>query len=191
MKRYLTLILLAAFFIFGAQDGIEAKTKSLQEVEGNRVIALKIDKKAKLPKKFLKRNEAQANIGSMDDLKNKVTGNLYTGENVIRHEKSPRFLNISDGIIFNTGGGKIGYVSRKDGAYTMILDYPEGRKLEVVDEALFDKYSNVINDDCTVPYVFFDKVGNEAAIVYLPKSMLVYQYITVDGSVAIEVFEQI
>lgn len=191
MRRYLTLALLAVFFIFGVQNGIEAKTKSLQEIEGDRVIMLKIDRKAKLPKKFLKRNEASAYIVSLDNLKEKVTENLYTSENVIRHAKSDHFLNLSDGIIFNTGGGKIGYASRKDGAYTIILDYPEGRKLEVVDEALFDKYSNVINDDCTVPYVFFDKDGNEAAIVYLPKSMLVYQYVTTDGLIAIEVFEQI
>jgi hypothetical protein len=191
MKKNLVMGIFVLFFVFGVQSSSEAKTKSLQEVEGDRVVVLKIDKKAKLPKKFLKRNEATAYIGSMDDLQKKVTGNLYTGENVIRHEKSPRVLNLSDGIIFNTDGGKIGYVSRKDGAYTIILDYPEGRKLETVDEALFDKYSNVINDDCTVPYVFFDKDGNEAAIAYLPKSMLVYQYITIDGSVAIEVFEQI
>lgn len=191
MRRYLTLALLAVFFIFGVQNGIEAKTKSLQEIEGDRVIMLKIDRKAKLPKKFLKKKEASAYIVSLDNLKEKVTENLYTSENVIRHAKSDHFLNLSDGIIFNTGGGKIGYASRKDGAYTIILDYPEGRKLEVVDEALFDKYSNVINDDCTVPYVFFDKDGNEAAIVYLPKSMLVYQYVTTDGLIAIEVFEQI
>ncbi len=178
-----------ALFIFTGAISAQAKTKSLHEIEGDRVIVLNIDRKARLPKKYIKRAEAKKYIGSLDDLKARVTKNLYTGENVIRHGKSDRFLNLSDGIIFNTGGGKIGYAQRRDGAYTVIIDYTDGRKLEEVNEEIFDEYVNVINDDCPYPYVFFDKDGQEAAIMYLPKSMRVFQYLTKDGLVAIEIFE--
>lgn len=189
MKKLLFTGLLAASIIFCGYLSAEAKTKSLQDVEGDRIVVLKIDKNAKLPKAFLKGKEAQAYIGSFDDLKTKVTKNLYTGENVIRHERSPKYSNLSDAIIFNTGGGKIGYVHRKDGAYVVIINYPDGRKLKEVDEKLFDEYARVINGDCTVPYVFFDKDGKEAAIVYMPSSLRVYQYLTTDGLVAIDASE--
>lgn len=169
----------------------EAKTKSLLEVEGDRVVTLSIDKKVRLPRKFLRGAQAKQYLGSMDALKEKVTTNPYTGENVIRHASSSRYLNISDGVIFNTGGGKIGYAVRRDGAFTVIIDYPRGRKLKEVDEALFDVYANVINDDCREPHVFFNKEGEEAAILFLPRSMRVFQETTKDGLVAIEVFEQI
>jgi len=191
MKKSNLAVLLALFFLSGSAVVSEAKTKSLQEVEGDRVVALKIDKKASLPKRFLKGQAAKDYIGSFDDLKERVTKKLYTGENVIRHAKSPRFENISDGVIFNTGGGKIAYVLRRDGAFTVIIDYPSGRKLSEVDEELFDKFANTINDDCPAPYVFFDKEGNEAAIAYLPRTMRVDQMLTTDGLIAIEVSERI
>lgn len=191
MRKKLGVFLLLAYVSVMFSSMTEAKTKSLQEIEGDRVVVLKIDKKAKLPKKYIKKKKAAEYIGSMEELKEKVTTNLYSSENVIRHAKSDRYLNISDGIYFNTDGGKIGYVSRKDGAYTIIVDYPQGRKLEVVDDALFEEYANYISDELTVPYVFFDKDGNEAAIAFLPPFVLVYQYITTDGLIAIKVKERI
>ena len=190
-KRHVTAMMTIVFLVLSAFFYAEAKTKSLQEIEGDRIVVLNIDRKAKLPKPFLKKDEAQKYIGSWDDLKRRVTKNLYTGENVIRHAKSDLFLNISDGIIFNTGGGKIGYVRRKDGAFTVIIDYSQGRKLPEVDEALFDRYAIVMNDDCPNSFVFFDKDRQEAAIIFLPRSMRVEQYLTQEGLVAIEVSERI
>lgn len=191
MKKFLSLLLTVAFIFVAQVAFVFAKSRSLQAIEGDRVVALKIDKKAQLPKRYLKGKDAWKYIGTLDDLKKKVTTSAYTGENVIRHAKSPRFQNLCDAIIFNTGGGKIGYAHREDGAFTVIIDYPEGRKLTELDEKLFDDYTNVINDDCTVPYVFFDRKGEEATIVFMPTSMTVYQDVTTDGLIAIEAAERI
>ncbi|MBI5873446.1 MAG: hypothetical protein HZB36_04805 [Candidatus Omnitrophica bacterium] len=191
MKKLLFMCFITMLILVLGFATAHAKSMSLQEIEGDRKVLLKIDKKAKMSKPFLKRKQAQDYIVTSEDLKKRVTGNLYTGENVIRHDKSPRFQNLSDGIIFNTGGGKIGYAKRKDGSFIVIIDYPTGRKLRDVNEAVFDEFANVINDDCTVPYVFFDKEGQEAAIVYFPSSMVVSQYLTQDGLVAIEASERI
>ncbi len=192
MNKLIQVILLNILIVFGAVSFTEAKTKSLQEVEGDRVIVLRIDgsKTRKLPKKFIKKKKAEKYIGPMEELKKKVTGNLYTGEDVVRHSKSPRYQNLSNGIIFNTGGGKIGYVNRKDTEYTIILDHTNGTKLDEVNEGRFDEYANVINDDCPIPHVFFDLEGNEAAIIFLPRQMLVYQYVTREGLIALKIFER-
>ncbi|MFH0877988.1 MAG: hypothetical protein V1863_07185, partial [Candidatus Omnitrophota bacterium] len=139
MKKIALAVLLISILYSAGSTRVFAKTKSLHDIEGDRKIFLNIDRRAKLPKPYLKKRKAQAYIGSLDDLKQKVTANHTTSENVIRHAKSPRFLNLSDGIIFNTNGGKIGYVERRDGSYIVIIDYPDGRKLDVVDEPLFEK----------------------------------------------------
>jgi hypothetical protein len=191
MNRFLSLLLAVAFIFVAQVSFVFAKSRSLQAIEGDRVVVLKVDKKAQLPKRYLRGKDAWKYIGTLEDLKKKVTASPYTGENVIRHAKSPRFQNLRDAIIFNTGGGKIGYAHRDDGAFTVIIDYPEGRKLKDLGEDLFDDYTNVIDDDCTVPYVFFDQKGEEAAIVFMPTSMTVYQYVTTDSLIAIEATERI
>ncbi|HAJ56552.1 MAG TPA: hypothetical protein DCL35_02150 [Candidatus Omnitrophica bacterium] len=191
MKIRLRVCFALIFFLSAVVAAAHAKSLSLQEVEGDRKIVIKLDKKTKLPKAFLKGKEASAYIGTLEDLKRRVTEDVYSGESVVRHDKSPRYQNLSDGVIFNTGGGKIGYVTRKDGSFTVVIDYPTGRKLKTVDEALYDEYANVISDDCTVPHVFFDTEGREAAIIYLPSSMMVYQNITEDGLVVVRVTERI
>ncbi len=191
MKKLIFLVSVLAFVFSARQPMLLAKSEGLQDVEGDRIVVLNIDRSAHLPKPFIKGKEASKYIGSRDELKSRLMKKGYTVENVIRHERSPRYQNLSDAVVFDTKGGKVGYVHRKDGSFTMILDYPNGRKLSVVDDASFDRFANVISDDCTVPYVFFGKDGQEVAIVYIPNSMAVWQYVTREGMVAIEVSERI
>jgi hypothetical protein len=135
---------------------------------------------------MLSRKKAEEYIG---DLKEKVTDGTYTGVILTRKKRGVKYFNIADGVIFNTGGGRFGYKTKKDGKYVIALDHSEGRKKDIVDEEKFLDFQIAINDDCPAPFVLFDKNGDEAAIVYLPRHIMIRQKFTKDEEVVIKLKE--
>ena len=131
---------------------------------------------------MIKKKEAWEYIGN---LKERLINGEYTGEILLRSAPDPKYNTLSDGIIFNTGGGRNYYVTRKDGEHTIMLDVPGGRKELTVTEENFPKFENAIHDDNGTPYVVFDQDGNEAAIIFLDWHTNIKQRFNKTGEVAI------
>jgi len=184
MKKINFLLLFLAFFLIAPViESFAARQKS-DEYEGARVVSVRYTGKIKAGKKLLRKKDAEEHIG---DLRQKVTDGNYTGANLIRKARGVKYFNISDGVVFNANGGRFGFVKKKDGQYIIALDHPDGRKKDVVDEDNFHDFEIAINDDCRAPYVFFDQDGNEAAIVYLPRHVLIRQKFTKNGEVVLKI----
>jgi len=132
--------------------------------EGMRVIPYRIDTNAKPGRKMLKKKAAQEYIGN---IKEKLFSGNYTGEILLRTKPDPKHNTLSDGIIFNTNGGRNYYIKRTDGEHVILLDDPGGRQEITVTEENFPKFENTMHDDNDDPHVLFDKDGNEAAIVFV------------------------
>ncbi len=150
--------------------------------EGLRVIDYNVDRRKKAGKKILSKKKAWEYIG---DLKERLISGNYTGEILLRSAPDPKRNTISDGIIFNTGGGRNYYVKREDGNHIIMLDVPGGRKEKLVTEDNFPKFENTINDDNKSPYVLFDEDGSEAAIVFLEWHTNIKQKFNKTGEVVI------
>ena len=132
--------------------------------EGLRVIDYNVDRRKKPGREMLKKKKAWEYIG---DLKERLISGDYTGEILLRSSPDPKRNTLSDGVIFNTGGGRNYYVKREDGHHIIMLDVPGGRREKKVTEANFPKFENTIADDNNRPYVLFGEDGDEAAIVFL------------------------
>lgn len=132
--------------------------------EGMRVVPYRIDTRIKPGKKMLKKKEAWKYIGNM---KRKLLSGNYTGEILLRTKADPKYNTLSDGVIFNTNGGRNYYITRRDGEHVIMLDVPGGRQEITVAESNFPKFENAIHDDNNTPYVLFDRDGAEAAIVFV------------------------
>lgn len=150
--------------------------------EGLRVVPYRIDTRAKPGRKMLRKKAAWEYIGN---IKERLLSGNYTGEILLRSTPDPKRNTLSDGIIFNTNGGRNYYVTRKDGEHTIMIDAPGGRKEVLVTEANFPKFENTMHDDNDRPYVFFDKDGNEAAIVFVEWHTKVRQKFNKTGEVVI------
>jgi len=150
--------------------------------EGLRVIDYNVDRRKKPGKKMLKKKKAWQYIG---DLRERLTSGNYTGEILLRSAPDPKHHTISDGIIFNKGGGRNYYVKREDGHHIIMLDIAGGRKEKIVTEENFPKFENAINDDNNRPYILFDEDGNEAAIVFLEWHTNIKQKFNKTGEVVI------
>jgi len=150
--------------------------------EGMRVVPYRIDPRAKPGRKMLKKKAAQEYIG---DIKERLLSGNYTGEILLRSTPDPTHNTLSDGMIFNTDGGRNYYVQRKDGEHEIMIDAPGGRKEMLVTTANFPKFENTMHDDNDRPYVLFDKDGNEAAIVFVERHTRVKQKFNKTGEVII------
>ena len=150
--------------------------------EGMRVVPHRIDSSIKPGREMLKKEAAREYIG---DIKQRLLSGNYTGEILLRTKPDPKYHTLSDGIIFNTNGGRNYYIMRKDGKHTIMLDVPGGRQEVTVTEANFPKFENAIHDDNDTLYVFFDRDGNEAAIVFVEWHTRVKQKFNETGEVII------
>jgi len=150
--------------------------------EGMRVIPYRIDSSIKPGRKVLKKKAAWEYIGN---IKERLLSGNYTGEILLRTKTDPKYNTLSDGIIYNTNGGRNYYVDRKDGKHTIMLDAPGGREEIVVTEGNYAKFENAMHDDNDSPYVFFDQDGNEAAIVFVEWHTRVKQKFNKNGEVVI------
>ncbi len=151
--------------------------------EGKRVVSYHIDNSIKPGKKMLKKKRAWEYIGN---LKERLFNGTYTGEILLRTKPDPKYNTLSDGIIFNTGGGRNYYITRKDGEHVVMLDVEGGRQEIVVTEKNWPKFENTIHDDNDIPYVLFDSEGNEAAIVFVDWHTRVKQKFNRTGEVIIQ-----
>lgn len=150
--------------------------------EGMRVVSYYPTSRIKPGRKMLKKEAAWEYIGN---LKQKLISGNYTGEILLRSKPDPKHNTLSDGIIFNAGGGRNYYVRRKDGEHIIMLDVPGGREEIKVTEANFPKFENTIHDDNDRPYVLFDQDGNEVAIVFLEWHTNIQQKFNNTGEVII------
>ena len=151
--------------------------------EGMRVVPYRIIRSIKPGRKILKKKKAWEYIGN---LKQKLLSGNYTGEIFLRSAPDPTHNTISDGIIFNTNGGRNYYIKRRDGEHLVMLDVPGGRQEVKVTAANFPKFENAIHDDNGTPYVLFDRDGNEAAIVFVEWHTRVKQHFNKTGEVIVE-----
>ncbi len=150
--------------------------------EGMRVVPYRIDSGIKPAREMLRKDAAWEYIGG---IKQKLFSGNYTGEILLRTKTDPKYNTLSDGIIFNTNGGRNYYIKRKDGEHTIMLDVPGGREEILVTEASFPKFENAIHDDNDTPYVLFDRDGNEAAIVFVEWHTRIKQKFNKTGEVII------
>jgi hypothetical protein len=150
--------------------------------EGMRIVPTRIAPDIKPARTMLKKKAAWEYIG---DIKQKLLSGNYTGEILLRTKPDPKHNTISDGIIFNSNGGRNYYITRKDGEHMIMLDVPGGREEMVVTEANFPKFENAMHDDNNTPYIFFDRDGNEAAIVFVEWHTRVKQEFDQTGEVII------
>ena len=138
----------------------------------------------------LKGKEASDHIG---DAKAHFVDKGYTYELLKRKHRDSMHGRFSDALIFNTDGGLFRYPTRKDGEHHLILDDPNGREEEPVNEEEWRKnIANSISDDNPTPTVFLDDQGKELAIAYVGRganlagkigdSGLLELNINVDGS---------
>ncbi len=150
--------------------------------EGMRVVPYRIDTRAKPGRKILKKDAAWEYIGSIKDT---LLSGHYTGEILLRTKTDPKYNTLSDGIIYNTNGGRNYYVKRKNGEHIILLDSPGGREEIIVTEANYSKFENAMHDDNASPYILFDQDGNEAAIVFVEWHTRVKQKFNKTGEVII------
>ncbi len=151
--------------------------------EGMRIVPYRVTRKIKAGKKMLRKKTAWEYIGN---IKEKLLSGNYTGEILLRSKPDPKHNTLSDGVIFNTNGGRNYYIDRKDGKHTIMLDVPGGREEVVVTGANYAKFENTLHDDNGTPYVLFDRDGNEAAIVFVDWHTRVKQQFNKTGEVIIE-----
>ncbi len=155
---------------------------SMGSTEGMRVVDYRIDSSIKPGREMLKKEKAREYIGN---IKKKLLSGDYTGEVLLRSKPDPKYNTLSDGIIFNTNGGRNYYITRKDGDHMIMLDVDGGRQEVKVTKANFPKFENAIHDDNDAPYVLFDRDGNEAAIVMVEWHTRVKQKFNENGEVII------
>ena len=124
-------------------------------------------------------NEASRHLG---DLKGHLLAGPYTYEILGRNHRDAMYGRFSDGVIFNTQGGKFLYPRRHDGDHLVVIDAPDGREEDpVTEDAWRQKIQNAISDDNRIPYVFLDDQKNEIAILYVGKGTQVIYRINPDG----------
>lgn len=150
--------------------------------EGMRVVPYRVTRRIKAGREMLKKKKAWKYIGN---LKEKLFSGNYTGEILLRTKTDPKYNTLSDGIIFNTGGGRNYYITRRDGEHVIMLDVPGGRQEIKVTEVNYPKFENTLHDDNATPYVFFDQDGNEAAMVFVDWHTRVKQQFNKTGEVII------
>jgi hypothetical protein len=155
----------------------------INSTEGLRVVPYRITRSIRPGRKMLKKKAAWEYIGN---IKQKLLSGNYTGEILLRTKPDPKYNTLSDGIIFNTNGGRNYYIKRKDGEHLIMLDVPGGRQEIMVTDANYPKFENTMHDDNDIPYVLFDRDGNEAAIVFVEWHTRVKQKFNKGGEVIIE-----
>jgi len=153
-----------------------------ESAEGLRTVSYNPDPGISPAREMLKKDAAWEYIG---DLQERLFSGVYTGEILLRAKPDPKYNTLSDGIIFNTGGGRNYYARRKDGEHIIIIDAAGGRQEIAVTPETFFKFENSIHDDNDVPYVFFDREGNEAAILFAEWHTRVRQKFNETGEVII------
>ena len=113
----------------------------------------------------LRQDEAKNFLG---DIKSHILSNSYTYDILSRNHRDAMHGRFSDGVLFNSGGGKFLYLRRKDGDYELVIDAPEGREKDPVNEENWrQKIENVLSDDNSFPTVFLDDVKKELAVVFV------------------------
>ena len=113
----------------------------------------------------LKQDEAKNFLG---DIKSHILSGSYTYDILSRNHRDAMHGRFSDGVLFNSGGGKFLYLRRKDGDYKMVIDPPEGREKDPVNEDNWrQKIENALSDDNSFPTVFLDDAKKELVIVFV------------------------
>ncbi len=127
----------------------------------------------------LKQDEAKTYAG---DIKTHILAGSYTFDILSRNHRDSMHGRFSDGVIFNTGGGKFLYLRRKDGDYKLVIDSPQGREKDSVNEDNWrQKIANALSDDNSFCYVFLDDNKKELAIVFVGRGTEVKGEMNGDG----------
>ena len=114
---------------------------------------------------ILKQKEAKTYLG---DIKAHILSGPYTYDILSRNHRDSMHGRFSDGVIFNTGGGRFLFLRRKDGDYKIVIDSPEGREKDPVSEDDWRrKIDNALSDDNKFATVFLDDAKKELAIVFV------------------------
>ena len=113
----------------------------------------------------LKQDEAKSHLG---DIKAHIMSGQYTYDILLRNHRDAMHGRFSDGVIFNTGGGRFLSLRRRDGEHKVVIDSPEGKEKDPVSEDDWRrKIGNALSDDNTFAAVFLDDAKKELAIVFV------------------------
>ena len=113
----------------------------------------------------LKQEEAKNYLG---DVKAHIWSGPYTYDILLRSHRDSMHGRFSDGVIFNTAGGRFLFLRHKDGDHKIVIDSPDGREKDPVNEEEWRrKIGNALSDDNTFATVFLDDAKKELAIVFV------------------------
>jgi hypothetical protein len=113
----------------------------------------------------LKGPDASSYLG--DPKQHFLTG-PYTCNILERSHRDSMHGRFSDGVIFNTGGGPLEFLKRKDGECLVVVDSTSGREVEPVTEDYWrHKLGNTLSDDNNIPVVFLSDDKKELAVVFI------------------------
>ena len=134
---------------------------------------------------ILRQDEAKSYLG---DVKTHILSGQYTYDILSRNHRDSMHGRFSDGVLFNSGGGKFLYLRRKDGDYKAVIDSPQGRdKDPVSEESWRQKIQNALSDDNSFPYVFLDDSKKELAIVFVGRGTEVTGQMNKNGLLEISI----
>ena len=113
----------------------------------------------------LKQDEAKNYLG---DVKAHILAGSYTYDILSRNHRDSMHGRFSDGVLFNPTGGKNLFLRRKDGDYKMVINSPDGREKDPVNEDNWrQRINNVLSDDNTFPTIFLDDAKKELVLVFV------------------------
>ena len=134
---------------------------------------------------ILKQDEAKNYLG---DIKAHILSGQYTYDILSRSHRDAMHGRFSDGVIFNTGGGRFLSLRRKDGDHKIVIDSPEGREKDPVNEDNWrQKIDNALSDDNIYPTIFLDDAKKELAIVFVGRGSQVIGEMNENGQLQISI----
>jgi len=130
--------------------------------------------------KHVKGDEAKRYVGN---IKQKFTNGEYTYEVLKRSHRDSMNARQSDAVIFNRQGERFLYLKRRDGDHKMVLNDSRGRVEDPVtaNPLVWNPIQNTLQDDHPHPHVFFDRQGNEIAVVYIGRKTSLKGQLNRDG----------
>ena len=113
----------------------------------------------------LKQKEAKTYLG---DIKAHILSGSYTYDILSRSHRDAMHGRFSDGVVFNAEGGRFLFLRNRDGDHKIVIDSPEGREKDPVNEEEWRrKIGNALSDDNVFPAIFLDDTKKELAIVFV------------------------
>ena len=133
----------------------------------------------------LRQEDAKNYLG---DLKAHLSSGRVTYDILSRNHRDAMHSRFSDGVLFNSAGGKFLYLRRKDGDYQVVINSPQGREKEPVNEENWrQKINNALSDDNSFAYVFLDESKKELALVFVGRGTQVTGRMNTEGLLEISI----